>query len=143
MKIIIATSIILSFGIPQNSGEYNCGSGTVEQYLIGEIDCVCNLECAGYASTCCDFYDICYGNPTTLTFDDIIGEWNERIIGENFSGHSDSIGIRIFSNNSYFVFLNLSIHLMRDNYPGTEEVYYNSIERILSLDGFHIIIIPV
>ena len=45
--------------------------------------------------------------------------------------------------NSYFVFLNLSIHLMRDNYPGTEEVYYDSIERILSLDGFHIIIIPV
>ena len=130
--IIIASSILLSYVFTQDSCEDNCGSGTIEEYLNGEIECVCNLECAEYGSACCNFYDICFENPINLTFNDFIGQWNGRIISENFDGHNDSIAIEIFSENTYSVLFNPGSHIVSDNYPGTEDVSYDSVENILS-----------
>ena len=130
--ILIITSILLSSVYAQSSCEDNCGSGTIEEYINGEIDCVCNLECAGYGSACCDFYDVCYENPINLTFNDFIGRWHGRIISENFGGHNDSIIIEFSGEDIYSMVYNPGEHLEPENYPGTEEVYYDSVTNILN-----------
>jgi len=130
--LLIVVIAIYSHAFAQNTCEDNCGSGTLEEYLNGEIDCLCNLECAGYGPACCDYYDVCFMNPTGLTFNDFIGQWNGRIMSENFGGYNDSIIIEFSGENLYSMIYNPGGHLEPENYPGTEEVYYDTVTNILN-----------
>lgn len=116
----------------QSTCEDNCGSGTLEEYLNGEVDCVCSLDCAGYGSACCDYYDVCYENPTNLNFEDFIGIWNGNITNDQTWSYDDSISIEIQENGQYLVTHNPGGHLISDSYPGTEDVYYDSSTNLLT-----------
>jgi uncharacterized protein (TIGR02145 family) len=116
----------------QNTCENNCGAGTLQEYWDGEVDCVCSLDCAGYGSACCDFYDECFENPSNLEFSDFIGTWNGNITNDQTWSYDDPIAIDIESNNDYTVTNNPGWHLVSDSYPGTEEVHYNSWTNILT-----------
>jgi len=133
MRISILISINL-FGLTfaQNTCENNCGSGTLQQYWNGEADCVCSLDCAGYGSACCDFYDECFENPSNLEFSDFIGTWNGNITNNQTWSYDDPISIDIESSGGYTVTNNLGQHLVSDLYPGTEEVLYNASTNILT-----------
>ena len=57
--IILINFNLLSIIFSQNTCEDNCGSGTLQEYWNGEVDCVCSLDCAGYGDACCNFYNEC------------------------------------------------------------------------------------
>ena len=60
MLISILISInLFCLTFAQDNGRWgcedNCGSGTLQEYWNGEVDCVCSLDCAGYGDACCNF----------------------------------------------------------------------------------------
>ena len=116
----------------QGNCENNCGSGTLQEYWNDQVDCVCTLDCAGYGSACCNFYDVCFDNPTNLEFNDFIGTWNGNITNDQTWSYDDPISIIIDSDGSYLVINNPGGHLVSSLYPGTEEVVYNSSTNILT-----------
>ena len=116
----------------QGNCENNCGSGTLQEYWNGQVDCVCTLDCAGYGSACCNFYDVCFDNPSNLEFNDFIGTWNGNITNDQTWSYDDPISIIIDSDGSYLVINNPGGHLVSSLYPGTEEVIYNSSTNILT-----------
>ena len=130
--ILIFHFNLLSIAYPQSSCENNCGSGTLQEYWDDEIDCVCNMNCAGYGSACCDFYDECFDNPSNLQFNDFIGTWSGNITNDQTWAFDDLISFTIESNGQYTITNNPGGHLVSDLYPGTEEVYYNSLTNILT-----------
>ena len=133
IKIFI--SILISINLfcltfAQDNGRWgcedNCGSGTLQEYWNGEVDCVCSLDCAGYGDACCNFYDECFENPSNLEFSDFIGTWNGNITNDQTWSYDDLISIDIESNGAYTVTNNPGGHLVSGSYPGTEEVYYGT-----------------
>lgn len=116
----------------QGNCENSCGSGTLQEYWNDQVDCVCTLDCAGYGSACCNFYDVCFDNPTNLEFNDFIGTWNGNITNDQTWSYDDPISIIIDSDGSYLVINNPGGHLVSSLYPGTEEVIYNSSTNILT-----------
>ena len=133
MLITVLFSInLFCIAYAQDTCEDNCGSGTLQEYWDNEVNCVCSLDCAGYGSACCDFYDVCYENPSNLEFSDFVGTWNGNITNDQTWSFDDPITIVIESNNDYTVTNNPGWHLVSDSYPGTEEVHYNSWTNILT-----------
>ena len=125
ISILISINLFcLTFA--QNTCENNCGAGTLQEYWDGEVDCVCSLDCAGYGSACCDFYDECFENPSNLEFSDFIGTWNGNITNDQTWSYDDPISIDIGPNGGYTVTNNPGGHLVSNSYPGTEEVYYGT-----------------
>jgi len=116
----------------QDTCENNCGSGTLQEYWDGGVDCVCSLDCAGYGSACCDFYDECFENPSNLDFSDFVGTWDGNITNDQTWSYDDPISIIIEANGEYSVINNPGGHLVSDLYPGTEEVLYNPSTNILT-----------
>ena len=104
----------------------NCNSGTLQDYFDGIADCVCSLDCAGYGDACCDFYDVCYENPSNLSLSSFVGSWHGNITNDQTWSYDDPISIIIESNGKYTVINNPGGHLVSDLYPGTEEISYNS-----------------
>lgn len=134
-KILFPTIFNLLFiclGVAQNTCEDNCGTGTLQEYWNGQIDCVCNLDCAGYGDACCDFYYTCYDNPSNLEYSDFLGTWHGNITNDQTWAYDDPISIVINYNNQYTITNNPGGHLVSGSYPGTEEVHYNSVTNILS-----------
>tara|TARA_B100000029_G_C17373513_1_gene887041 strand:+ start:235 stop:984 length:750 start_codon:yes stop_codon:yes gene_type:complete len=134
-KLLLYTIISLiftSFSFTQNTCENNCGSGTLQEYWNGQVDCVCNLDCAGYGDACCDYYNACYENPSNLEYSDFLGTWHGNITNDQTWAYDDPITIVIETNNQYSVTNNPGGHLISSSYPGTEEVHYNSASNILS-----------
>ena len=131
LKIIFLISLF-SYSLPQSTCENSCGSGTLQEYWNDEVDCVCSLDCAGYGSACCDFYDECFENPSNLVFSDFVGTWNGNITNDQTWSYNDPISIIIESNGVYSVINNPGEHLVSDLYPGTEEVLYNASTNILT-----------
>ena len=110
----------------------NCGEGALEEYWNGSADCVCSLDCAGYGSACCNFYSACFENPNDLQFSDFVGTWEGNITNDQTWSYDYPITIEINANGSYSVPYNPGGKLVSDNYPGTEEVYYNASTNILN-----------
>tara|TARA_B100000029_G_C17529352_1_gene942781 strand:- start:13 stop:906 length:894 start_codon:yes stop_codon:yes gene_type:complete len=104
----------------------NCGSGTLQDYFDGIADCVCSLDCAGYGDACCDFYDVCYENPSNFSLSSFVGSWHGNITNDQTFSYDDPISIIIESDGSYSVPNNPGGHLISDLYPGTEKVYYGT-----------------
>ena len=116
---------IFCFGYTQSTCEDNCGSGTLQEYFDDEVKCVCNLDCAGYGNACCDYYEACYENPSYLEYNDFIGTWSGNITNDQTWSFDYPLYIQIESNNTYSVPYNPGNKLVSDQYPGTEEVYYD------------------
>ena len=125
--IINLFSIVLS-----QSCQDNCNSGTLQDYFDGLVDCVCSLDCAGYGDACCDFYDVCYDNPSNLSLSSFVGSWHGNITNNQTWSYDDPISIIIKSAGTYSVPNNPGGHLISDIYPGTEEVNYNPNSNILT-----------
>ncbi|MEE2858830.1 MAG: FISUMP domain-containing protein [Candidatus Neomarinimicrobiota bacterium] len=136
MRIKFITLLIsvnlFSLSFSQNTCENNCGSGTLQEYWDGEANCVCSLDCAGYGSACCDFYEECFENPSNLEFSDFVGSWDGNITNDETWSYDDPISLTIETNGEYAVTNNPGGHLVSDLYPGTEQVSYNSSTNILS-----------
>ena len=133
IKILISILInvnLFCLTFAQDNGRWqcedNCGSGTLQEYWNGEVDCVCSLDCAGYGDACCNFYDECFENPSNLEFSDFIGTWNGNITNDETWSYDDPISIDIGLNGGYTVTNNPGGHLVSNSYPGTEEVYYGT-----------------
>ena len=85
IKMLISIFFSINFlciAHAQDTCEDNCGSGTLQEYWDNEVNCVCSLDCAGYGAACCDFYDVCYENPSNLEYSDFVGTWNGNITND-------------------------------------------------------------
>ena len=131
-KIFFVITFFLSLTQAQNSCEENCGGGSLEEYFNGDIDCVCSLDCAGYGDACCDYYNVCYENPSTLGLNNFIGSWSGNITNDQTWSYDDSISIEIEPSGIYTVTNNSGGHLISDSYPGTQEVIFDTLTNILS-----------
>jgi len=123
--LIIPLLILLNYSFAQTCHD-NCGNGTLQEYWDGQVDCVCSLDCAGYGSACCDFYDECFENPTNLVLDDFVGTWEGNMTNDQTWAFDYPITIQINNDGSYTVPYNPGNQLVSDSYPGTEEVYYGT-----------------
>ena len=132
MLVIIVFLTITSVIFSQDTCEGICGNGTLQEYFNGNIDCVCTLDCAGYGTACCDFYEECFDNPNNLQFSDFVGTWNGNITNDQTWAFDYPITIEIQSNGDYNVLNNPGGQLVSDLYPGTEQVFYNSSTNILA-----------
>jgi len=125
-SILLFNMFFVSYLLSQTTCIDNCGSGSLQDYWSGAIDCVCSLDCAGYGDACCDFYDACYENPSNLDISDFVGTWEGNITNDGTWPYDDFISIDIEANGEYTVTNNPGGHLVSDLYPGTEEVYYGT-----------------
>ncbi len=132
ISILIISLVIINCLDAQYTCEDNCGNGILQDYWNGSISCVCTIDCAGYGDACCDFYDECYDNPSSLDISDFLGIWDGNITNSQTWSYDYPITIHINSDGSYSVPYNPGNKLVSDLYPGTEEVYYNSNTNILS-----------
>ena len=124
--------ILINYSFSQGTCENNCGSGTLEEYWNGQTDCVCSLDCAGYGAACCNYYEICFENPSDLVLDDFVGTWEGNITNDQTWSYNYPITIQINNDGSYSVPYNPGNKLVSDLYPGTEEVFYNQSTDILT-----------
>ena len=132
LRYLILTYLFLfSYSFSQTCND-NCGNGTLQEYWDGQVDCVCSLDCAGYGDACCDFYDVCFENPSNLVFEDFVGTWEGNITNDQTWSYDYPITIQINNDGSYTVIDNPGDKLVSDSYPGTEEVYYNQSSNILT-----------
>jgi hypothetical protein len=129
---VLPIILLMTFSFAQGSCTNNCGEGTLQEYWAGTADCVCNMDCAGYGSACCDFYNVCFENPNYLQFSDFVGTWEGNITNDQTWAFDYPITIVIEANGNYSVPYNPGQKLVSDLYPGTEEFSYNSNTNILT-----------
>ena len=133
-KLISIGILLISLSFAQNTCTNNCGEGSLEEYWSGSADCVCTLDCAGYGTACCNFYDACFENPYDLQFSDFVGTWEGNITNDQTWAFDYPITIEIEANGDYSVPYNPGNQLVSTTYPGTEVTSYNQNSHILTFE---------